>query len=211
VTRHLRIAIVSAQPVVVEELVDLCRAHPASPAVHACANLQELAALDPCPDLAVIVLEASGIAMSGEAAEGIMLRGTSVLVVLSPGLHELIPDLMRAGVSVFISTQVTQRGLHRGIEEVLAGPGVPAEASGSREGRPLRPRLSDQEMRAVVLYASGTKLRTVARLLQVQSTTAKEYIERVRAKYAALGRPAPTKIHLRILLQEDGFLESDPS
>jgi DNA-binding CsgD family transcriptional regulator len=61
---------------------------------------------------------------------------------------------------------------------------------------PLRPTLSDQERRALQLYASGLKMTAVAHTMNVSPHTAKEYIARVRAKYAAAARPARTKTDL---------------
>lgn len=42
-------------------------------------------------------------------------------------------------------------------------------------------------------------------------STVKEYIDRVRAKYAAADRPAPTKIDLYRRAVEDGILSIDGS
>jgi DNA-binding NarL/FixJ family response regulator len=71
------------------------------------------------------------------------------------------------------------------------------------------PALSPQEIRALVLYASGTKLDTVARRLNVRPTTAREYIERVKRKYAAVGRPLHTKHDLRTAVLDDGWSWED--
>jgi DNA-directed RNA polymerase specialized sigma24 family protein len=50
------------------------------------------------------------------------------------------------------------------------------------------------------------KIETVARRMDVSSSTAKEYIRRVRAKYAAAGTPLPTKVELYQQAQRDGIL-----
>jgi len=42
--------------------------------------------------------------------------------------------------------------------------------------------------------------------MEVKPSTVKEYIERIRAKYEALGRHAPTKVHLARNAEEDGYL-----
>lgn len=67
-------------------------------------------------------------------------------------------------------------------------------------------QLSVQEQRALALYSSGMKIETVARRMDVSSSTAKEYIRRVRAKYAAAGTPLPTKVELYQQAQREGIL-----
>jgi DNA-binding NarL/FixJ family response regulator len=50
------------------------------------------------------------------------------------------------------------------------------------------PKLSEQERRVLVLYASGLPMKSVARRLDVGYETAKSYLGRVREKYAECGR-----------------------
>jgi DNA-binding NarL/FixJ family response regulator len=68
------------------------------------------------------------------------------------------------------------------------------------------PPLSPQERRALVLYASGLPLKSVARQLDISVETAKTYLTRVREKYATAGREARTKIALHRRAVEDGLL-----
>lgn len=74
------------------------------------------------------------------------------------------------------------------------------------EFAPRPPALSDQEARALALYAGGLPLKSVARQLNVGYETAKTYLDRVRDKYALVGREARTKVDLRQRAQEDGHL-----
>jgi DNA-binding CsgD family transcriptional regulator len=67
-------------------------------------------------------------------------------------------------------------------------------------------QLSAQEERALLLYSSGMKLASVARIMGITTGTAKEYIRRVRAKYADSGEPLPTKVELFKKAQEEGLL-----
>ena len=70
-----------------------------------------------------------------------------------------------------------------------------------------RPELTDQEQRVLMLYASGLKMAAVARTLHISPYTAKEYIDRVRTKYANAGRPASTKLDLHREAVRDGYVE----
>ncbi|MCB0922804.1 MAG: hypothetical protein KDC08_13465, partial [Actinobacteria bacterium] len=74
---------------------------------------------------------------------------------------------------------------------------------------PSLPDLSGQELRALQLYAQGLTLKAVARRMSVSQNTAKEYLDRVRAKYLATGRAARTKAELQAAAREDGLLHDE--
>jgi DNA-binding NarL/FixJ family response regulator len=78
--------------------------------------------------------------------------------------------------------------------------------SGGTASPALSPALSPQERRALVLYASGLPMKSVARRLGISFETAKCYVDRVREKYERAGREARTKIELRQRAVEDGLL-----
>ena len=70
-----------------------------------------------------------------------------------------------------------------------------------------KPEDRAQEERALILYASGRKMESVARRMGVRYETAKGYIDRVRHKYAALGRDVRTKTQLYQAALSDGLIE----
>ncbi|MGW4215106.1 response regulator [Lentzea sp. NPDC004789] len=74
------------------------------------------------------------------------------------------------------------------------------------EGMASHPDLSDQEIRALTLYAAGLPMKTVARQMGVSVHTAKCYVDRVREKYAQAGREARTKFELRQRALEDNLI-----
>ena len=57
------------------------------------------------------------------------------------------------------------------------------------------------------LYASGLKLTAVGHRMGISPHTAKEYLDRVRVKYANLGRDARTRTELYAEANRDGLLE----
>ena len=73
-----------------------------------------------------------------------------------------------------------------------------------------KPDLSPRELNALRLYASGLKLTAVAHRMGISPHTAKEYLDRVRAKYAQVGRPARTRTELYAAASRDGLLK-DPA
>jgi len=72
------------------------------------------------------------------------------------------------------------------------------------------PVLSQQETRALQLYATGMPLKSVARKMTISEETAKQYLGRVREKYSRAGRAAPTKLELYYRAVEDGHLPPLP-
>ena len=73
-----------------------------------------------------------------------------------------------------------------------------------------RPALSNQETRALQLYATGLPLKSVARRMAIGEETVKQYLGRVREKYALSGRAAPTKLELYYRAVEDGHHQPPP-
>lgn len=67
-------------------------------------------------------------------------------------------------------------------------------------------QLGRRERDVLHLYASGLPLKLVAERLGIAHSTAREYLDRIRAKYVEVGRPAPTKVDLLRRAVEDGIL-----
>lgn len=70
------------------------------------------------------------------------------------------------------------------------------------------PHLSERELQVVKLYAAGLPAKSVARRLGIAEDTVKEFLRRVRRKYAAAGRPADTKATLTLRAIEDGHVRA---
>lgn len=70
-------------------------------------------------------------------------------------------------------------------------------------------QLATREREVLRLYAAGLPLKSVAERLGIAYSTAKENITRIRVKYTEVGRPAPTKIELRLRAIEDGLVADD--
>jgi len=70
-------------------------------------------------------------------------------------------------------------------------------------------QLAQRERDVLHLYASGLPLSQVALKLNIKVSTAKEYLDRIRAKYVEVGRPARSKVELLRRAVEDGILALD--
>ena len=134
--------------------------------------------------------------------------GVQVLVVSAMASVGLVRKILKSGISGIVGKRDTEEDLVAAVWTVLGGgqwmtPELPHVLAGSAN----RPRLSDQEERALVLYASGHTLDDVAKALGVKKDTAKKYLSRVKSKYGEVGRPASTKLELNAVAQQDGYLD----
>jgi DNA-binding NarL/FixJ family response regulator len=66
--------------------------------------------------------------------------------------------------------------------------------------------LTDREAQVLELYAAGEKADRVARVLGISRETVLDHVRRIRVKYAAVDRAAPTKVELYRRAVEDGVL-----
>jgi DNA-binding NarL/FixJ family response regulator len=69
-----------------------------------------------------------------------------------------------------------------------------------------RPNLSDREKEVLVAWFQTESKELVGKRLYIAPSTVRTHLQRARAKYAAIGRPAPTKSALMARAIEDGIL-----
>jgi len=72
-----------------------------------------------------------------------------------------------------------------------------------------RPHLSKREREVLVAWFQTENKELVGRRLFIEPSTVRTHLQRVRAKYAAVGRPAPTKAALIARAVQDGILSID--
>lgn len=72
---------------------------------------------------------------------------------------------------------------------------------------PVRPELSARQQEVLAAYSAGNELLdVVARRLGMGAETLKTHLRRIRVKYEAAGRPAPTRRDLYVRAIEDGLV-----
>ena len=71
------------------------------------------------------------------------------------------------------------------------------------------PMLSDRESQVLLAWLASDSKPEAARSLYISTGTMNTHITRIRAKYAAAGRPAPTKAALFARALQDGFTTLD--
>lgn len=138
--------------------------------------------------------------------------GCGVLIVSALGSPRVVRQGLAAGALGYMSKREDPAELLEAIRIVASGEGflTPEMAAILAESPQDVPNLSIQELSALRLYASGMKLDSVARRMNVSPATAKEYLDRVRAKYAQAHREVRTKSDMRRAAVEDGFLTAEP-
>lgn len=72
--------------------------------------------------------------------------------------------------------------------------------------RLVRPVLAPRELEVIRLVADGLLDKQIARELGIKLSTVKEYVKRIRGRYAAVERPAPSRVLLCRRAMEDGLL-----
>ena len=144
--------------------------------------------------------------------------GVAVVVVSTFADPRRVRECLAAGALGFVPKAEDAEEVPRAIRAAAAGEGNVSAALAALlradEQDPLAeppPQLSQQERRALVLYASGLPLKAVAEHLDISTETAKTYLGRVREKYAQAGREARTKIALHRRAVEDGLISSEPT
>lgn len=147
-----------------------------------------------------------------ENVEKIVGAGPAVLVFSIADKPPLIRSAIRAGATAIVSKSDSMAALAEAIE--LAARGVivnNAETSAviDADHEFKHAQLTTREREVLSLYASGLSMKQVAFRLDIKPSSAKEHIDRVRVKYARLGREAATKIDLFKRAVEDGILQGD--
>ncbi|MFI7589598.1 DNA-binding response regulator [Spongisporangium articulatum] len=162
---------------------------------------------------AAVVLSVSSLhgAHPAESIGALRAAGSRVVVRTVSVEVARLRACLAAGAHAFVTTADDAVVVAGAVQAALRGrqylsPRVAAALRLGGEPVVPAPALSPQEARTLSLYASGLPLKNVARVLGVSYETAKSYLDRVRDKYAAIGRPAGAKAQLRARALEDGHL-----
>ena len=143
----------------------------------------------------------------------ILAAGPAVLVLSASDKPRAVRAAMRAGALGYALKNEQTRQIQAAIREVAAGRDWISPRLAyilATDDAADRPVLSHQERRALQLYATGMPMKSVARKMTISDETVKQYLGRVREKYARAGRAAPTKLDLYYRAVEDGHLPPPP-
>ena len=205
--RQVTIAIVEDHPVVVEGVTSWVNGDPAR-RIRIVQVTADLADLGPEPDVIVLDLELGG-QMITEKIPGLVAGGRRVVVFSAHVDPGIILAVLEAGASAYVTKE---EGRDHLVETIVAAASDRPHVTRSQaqamlaDTRPGRPALSAQERQALLLWFQGMSKASVGRRMAITENTVRQYIDRARMKYAATGRPAPTKDALLARAIEDGLV-----
>lgn len=158
--------------------------------------------------IAIVDLDLGDNRSAAEVVAIIAAKGARILVVSALGQAETIQSVMISGAHGYMSKRANDAQFKEAIDAVkMGGDWMSPEVAGAIASiKTGRVNLSNQERKALVLYASGLKLETVARRMGLAPSTVKEYLDRVRAKYDATGLDARTRMDLYHAARSEGLL-----
>lgn len=134
--------------------------------------------------------------------------GLRIVVLSALASPALVRDVIKSGVPAVVGKQDPEEDILAAIRAVLRGEDwMTAELASVIAGDSGRPKLSIQEERALVLYASGLTLQQVADEMNIGKETAKQYLDRVRKKYAGEGVRVQSQLDLGRIAWKEGYLE----
>ena len=163
-------------------------------------------------DVVVTDLSLDDGSLVQENVERLVQTGSAVLVFSIADKPSLMRAALRAGAITIIPKSKPMADLVEAIRLAADGAilNTPETSAIIDADLPFKEaQLSAREREVLALYASGMALKQVAFQLQIKQSSAKEHIDRVRVKYAKLGREASTKVDLFKRALEDGVISGD--
>ncbi|PRY15224.1 response regulator [Kineococcus rhizosphaerae] len=162
----------------------------------------------PPPDVVLLDLRLGDSSTPAQNVAAVVAAGSRVLVYTEGRQHAEALQAMRAGAQGVLLKDRPVATVAAALHAVADGDTVSSAetAAALQVDEALTSHLSPQELRVLELYAGGMPARSVALRLGVTLETAKSYLKRIRAKYAAVDRPAYTRMELYRRAVEDGVL-----
>lgn len=160
-------------------------------------------------DVVLLDLQIDGSRPDYDTLRALAQSGQRVIVYSHLTADEIILTSLELGAVTYL---VKSEGRAHLIEAIhAAGTGTPYV--GPRMARALlndrtsgRIKLSEREKEVLRAWFQTESKELVGKRLYIAPTTVRTHLQRARAKYAAVGRPAPTKSALLARAVEDGIL-----
>jgi DNA-binding NarL/FixJ family response regulator len=158
-------------------------------------------------DCAIVDLDLGDETPVAETVSAFTTRGIPVVVVSAMAESEVLQAALAGGAKAFVAKRSSLKQLTQAVQAVLeGGTWIPPDLAEFVLMRNSSVELSQQEKRALMLYASGLTLDMVARRMDITPNTVKHYLDRVRDKYTSVGIVARTKLQLHNVARMEGLL-----
>lgn len=207
-----RIGIVDDHPAVILGMTTILNAQSDMHVTRAAATVEALLRNGDAFDLILLDLVLADSSTPIENMRRLKASEAPVLAFTSGDQPQLVREVARAGAMGMIRKSEMASTIVRTIRAVLQGEPVPTPewAAALLSDRAfVSAELTVRESEVLALYASGETAERVADHLFVARATVIDHIRRIRAKYAAVDRAAPTKVDLFRRAVEDGLIESE--
>jgi DNA-binding NarL/FixJ family response regulator len=166
----------------------------------------------PVVDVVLCALQYDGHRPEFNSLREMCRGGHRVIVYSYLATDEIILTSIDAGAMSYVAK--SEGGEH--LREAIYGACSDRPYIAPRMARALlndkatgRPHLSEREREVLLAWFQTENKDLVAKRLFIEPTTVRTHLQRVRAKYAAVGRPAPTKAALIARAIQDGILSAD--
>ena len=166
----------------------------------------------PAVDVVLLALQYEGHGPEIDALHQVCGAGHRVIVYSYLVTDEIILSSLDAGAVSYVAKSESGTHVRDAIYAARSGrPHVaPRMAKALLNDKTVgRPRLSRREKEVLVAWFQTENKDLVAQRLFIEPSTVSTHLQRIRAKYAAMGRPAPTKAALVARAIQDGILSAD--
>ena len=174
-------------------------------------DVDEYLAASTKSDVVVLDLDLNGRSVGASEVSALVRSGAAVLVVSALASPAAVREVAAAGAAGFVSKADSAEVLPEAIRTVGEGRHWLPESMMMvlLEGNSrLAPGLTPQEQRVLELFSSGMTVAAIARLLDLSAATVHVHLKRIRAKFAAIDRPAPGPVDLYKRAVEFGIAQS---
>ncbi|MEZ0340122.1 response regulator [Mycobacterium sp. pV006] len=170
---------------------------------------QFLADADVTADVVLLDLQIEGNRPDFDALRRLCDGDTRVIVYSHITADEVILTCLELGAVTYLTKSEGKLHLIEAVHAAHSG----TPYVGPRMGKALlndttlgRIKLTEREKQVLVAWFQTESKELVAKRLFIAPTTVRTHLQRARAKYASVGRPAPTKSALLARAIEDGIL-----
>lgn len=204
-----RVGIVDDHPAVILGAAGILHTQPDIRVVTVAATVPELLSRSTGLDLVLLDL----VLADGSAPTANLRRlrplGVPVLAFTSGDRPALVREAARAGVVGMIRKSEPPEAIVGAVRAALRGEVVATPdwaAALDDDASFVTVHLTSREAQVLALYAAGETADRVGEQLFISRETVIDHVRRIRAKYAAVDRPARTKVDLYQRAVEDGVL-----
>lgn len=163
-------------------------------------------------DVVILDLQFDRQSPNLEAVRIICERGFRVIIYSQHTDSSLVLNCLDLGAVTYLSKAEGRAHLVAAIEAAATDRSYlsPTMAKAmSADDALTRPRLSQREREVLLSWFQTESKALVAKSLFITVRTIDTHLARIRTKYAAAGRPAPTKAALVVRAIQDGLVQAD--